>query len=213
MAAFGATGPPIPLDACPVMADRWRDGGDGDDAGWTLPNPAMRSVLEAAVAELLDLRGDERVLEVGAGRGALTRALAPSAARWVGLDVDPASLEVGRDAMEAAGLAHKVELRAGRLEKSARRLLTTYGRFDVALLNPMRRPLGGPAMESLDALGIRRVVYVGPSPVAAARDLAVLSGLTRPLTVRRAIPVDLYPGTYHVLVIAQSRPLVAVGEP
>ena len=170
---------------------------DGEGRGWTLPNPDMRTRLTDTVRTLLALGGGERVVEVGAGRGALTVACAPDAATWVGLDVDPAALEAGRAAVEAAGLSAKVELRAGRLEKVARKLLIRHGGFDVALLNPMRKPLGWEAMAALATLGVRRCVYVGPSPMSTARDLSRL-----PMTLRSVTPVDLYPGTYHVLVVA-----------
>ncbi len=196
MAPFPGSGPPIPQDQCPVMRPA-TEGKGSDGEGWTLPNPDMRARLTDTVRDLLGLGGRERVVEVGAGRGALTVACAPAAAAWVGLDVDPAALEAGRAAVDAAGLSAKVELRAGRLEKVARKLLVRHGGFDVALLNPMRKPLGWRVMAALEFLGVRRCVYVGPSPMSTARDLARL-----PMTLRAVTPVDLYPGTYHVLVVA-----------
>ena len=78
-------------------------------------------------------------------------------------------LEVGRDAVRAAGLDDRVELRAGRVNKVARKLLVRRGRFAVALLNPMRRPLGRAAMAALAGLGVQRCVYVGPSPTSTSR--------------------------------------------
>jgi tRNA/tmRNA/rRNA uracil-C5-methylase (TrmA/RlmC/RlmD family) len=194
MHPFPGSGPPVPMDECPVMD---QDALHDEASGWTLPNPDMRKVLVQTVRSLLALSGSEQVLEIGAGQGGLTVECAGGARRWVGLDVDPAALEVGRQAVDRAGLAGTVELRAGRLEKVARRLFVRCGAFDVALLNPMRRPLGRAAMAALSGLGVRRCVYVGPSPVSAARDLASLN-----LPLRRVIPVDLYPGTYHVLVVA-----------
>ncbi len=196
LAAFPGSGPPVPLDECPVMAPEAADG----RAGWTLPNPQMREILTDTVRELMGLQGGEQVIEVGAGRGTLTVALAGDSAGWVGLDVDPGALEVGRDAVRAAGLDDRVELRAGRVNKVARKLLVRRGRFAVALLNPMRRPLGRAAMAALAGLGVQRCVYVGPSPTSTSRDLKHAG-----LTLRRVVPVDLYPGTYHVLTVALAQ--------
>ena len=200
LAAFPGSGPPVPLDECPVMAPSalgTKGSGSQADPGWTLPNPAMRDLLTGTVRELMGLGRGERVVEVGAGRGALTVELAGQSGLWIGLDVDPGALEVGQARVQAAGLAGHVELRAGRLDKIARRLLVRHGGFDVALLNPMRRPLGRPAIAALADLGVRRCVYVGPSPTATARDLKHLS-----IPLRRVVPIDLYPGTYHVLTVA-----------
>ena len=201
LAAFPGSGPPVPLDECPVMAPGQADPDRPPaDAGWTLPNPQMRALLTDTVAELLGLQGGEQVIEVGAGRGTLTVALAARSAAWVGLDVDPLALEIGRRAVREAGLSERAELRAGRVDKVARKLLIRHGRFDVALLNPMRRPLGRRAMAALTALGVGRCVYVGPSPTSTARDLRNMA-----LPVLRVVPVDLFPGTYHVLTVALAQ--------
>ena len=52
-------------------------------------------------------------------------------------------------------------------------------------------------MAAVVGLGVKRCVYVGPSPTSTAKDLRHLG-----LKLRRVIPIDLYPGTYHVLTVA-----------
>ena len=54
------------------------------------------SALATQLGELLDLRGDERVLDVGAGTGALAFALAPHVAEVVALEQDAESAERAR---------------------------------------------------------------------------------------------------------------------
>ena len=208
---------PLPVDGCPVLSPALRRAAaawpetrsplpGSDDlvrlgsaaAGWTPPSPAMGAVAAGLAAELLG--GGDRLLEVGCGTGGLTLRVASGFSRVVGLDVDPDALSQARARIEAAGLADRVELRAGRIEKVWRRLLVRSGSFEAALVNPMRRPLGRRAMEALVALGVRRLVYVGPSPRPTCRDLAALDNAG--LATQRLVPVDLYPGTYHVLTLA-----------
>jgi 16S rRNA (adenine1518-N6/adenine1519-N6)-dimethyltransferase len=58
-------------------------------------NPgSLRKVLDAA-----DLQGDEIVLEIGAGIGSLTRALASHAGHVIAIEIDPALLPALRDAI------------------------------------------------------------------------------------------------------------------
>ena len=209
---------PVPVSGCPALVPELRDQaaawpstrnpGPDDDGrvrlstgggpGWTAPNPEMGATVARVAAHLLG--SGERLLEVGCGSAGLTVCVAPSFGRLVGLDIDPAALAAGRQRVDDAGLASRVELRAGRVEKVWRRLLVRFGRFDAALVNPMRRPLGRRAMAALVALGVRRVVYVGPSPRPTCADLQALA--EHGLQARRLVPVDLYPGTYHVVTVA-----------
>ena len=140
------------------------------------------------------------MVEVGCGNGALSVAVARAGADVVGVDLDRNAVEAAARRAEEAGLGERFHPRPGRIDKTWRRLAAAFGRFHAALVNPMRRPLGPRAMGALARLGVERVVYVGPSPVPTARDLGALRAVDLP--VQRVIPVDLYPGTYHVLTIA-----------
>jgi cyclopropane-fatty-acyl-phospholipid synthase len=72
---------------------------------------AQRAKLARAAA-LLDLRGAERVLEIGCGWGALAIHLAQQGARSVvGLTLSPAQLELARERVAFAGLDRRVSLR------------------------------------------------------------------------------------------------------
>lgn len=54
---------------------------------------ARADALAARLADFLPLRGDERVVDVGSGTGALALALAPRVREVVAVDADPAMLE------------------------------------------------------------------------------------------------------------------------
>ncbi len=81
------------------------------------PRPGL--TLEAAqdekigrILQALDLRGGERVLEIGCGWGALAEKLISAADCHVtGLTLSPAQLEFSRNRLEARGLSARADLR------------------------------------------------------------------------------------------------------
>jgi ubiquinone/menaquinone biosynthesis C-methylase UbiE len=83
---------------------------------------ARAAELEAKIAHLLTLRGDERALDVGTGTGALAFALAPRVREVVAVDSDAAMLAQAR-----AGAPANVEL----LEAGAERLPFEDASFDL----------------------------------------------------------------------------------
>jgi SAM-dependent methyltransferase len=77
---------------------------------------AMNDLVNAPLVRDLRLRGGERILDVGAGLGQLTRAMGRArrkAGRVIGVSADPRQIQEARRLAEAAGEAGLVELRAG----------------------------------------------------------------------------------------------------
>ena len=77
-------------------------------AGQTISQP----LIVARMCELLELRGDERVLDVGTGRGYHAAVLAHLAAEVVSVERDAGLSALAREALAAAGV-HNVTLVVG----------------------------------------------------------------------------------------------------
>ena len=94
---------------------RWLDAGMMYSSG--LYRTGRESLEEAQEAKLdrivagLDLRGGERVLEIGCGWGGLAERLGRLGCSVTGITLSPAQLAYGRERIESAGLAGRVELR------------------------------------------------------------------------------------------------------
>lgn len=79
--------------------------------GWRIVTPEVARLLEGLAAR----DSAPRIVEVGCGVGYATLHLARGAAegRIVAVDDDPAALELAREHLARAGVAERVELRAG----------------------------------------------------------------------------------------------------
>ena len=90
--------------------------------------PAYAPAFFAAAARELELRGDERLLDVGTGPGLLAIGFAPYCAEVVGLDPEPDMLAAARDAAQRAGV--RLSLIEGRVEDAPE----TLDAFDVVTI-------------------------------------------------------------------------------
>lgn len=77
--------------------------------GQTISQPYMTALM----AETLELRGDESVLEVGAGSGYAAAVLGALARRVVSVEIVPELAAMARDHLHRAGLDGNVEVVAG----------------------------------------------------------------------------------------------------
>lgn len=154
----------------------------------------VEAVVEAVVAPTGAGPVLGPVLELYAGSGNFTFALAARGCAVTAVEVDRAAAAALREAARARGLGDRVRAVTG----DAARL--PAGRFPVALIDP---PRAG-AKAAVDALarldGLRRIVYVSCNPATLARDVARL--VARGWRLDRARPFDLFPHTGHVEVLA-----------
>jgi 23S rRNA (uracil1939-C5)-methyltransferase len=162
---------------------------------------ANRAATPALVELALRLAGDPargRVLELFSGCGTLTHAFAARAREVVAVESEPASLALARASCEEAGRGN-VRFIAGDAARTAQGLAHEGHSFDLVVLDPPRAGAKD-AMAFIAALAPRRVLYASCDPATLARDARLLAG--RGYRCERAVPVDLFPQTFHVEVVA-----------
>jgi 23S rRNA (uracil1939-C5)-methyltransferase len=158
-----------------------------------------RQMLELyrAVIDMLEPRPGDAVLDLYAGIGTLSLAVAGQAARVTAIEENPRAVNLGGLAARINGI-HNVRFLTGRVETVLRSI--RLGDHDAAILDPPRAGCHPATLAELLRLGPERLVYVSCEPSTNARDLAVL--LRGPYSLRRVALVDMFPQTYHIESVA-----------
>jgi len=153
--------------------------------------------LETLVSRALELLGPARsdhALELYAGNGTFTFALAARVASVVAVESSAVSLALAT-AAERAGNVENVRWVQGDVARVCEGLVKEGTRFDVLLADPPRT--GAPQLAQLArALGVRALVYVGCDAGSLARDAGRLVEAGFRLETLQL--VDVFPNTHHV---------------
>lgn len=142
---------------------------------------------------------DSRVLELHAGVGNFSRALAREAKRVWTLDGDREAVTalqrlVERERLPIAAKRGKVERLLQNLAEADER------RYDVVVLDPPRAGIGEAAARDLAKVAQQRIVYVSCDPATLARDLAVL--VEQGFSIVDVTVFDMMPMTPEVETVA-----------
>lgn len=165
-------------------------------------NTAQAERLFALVVEACELRGDETVVDLYSGTGAISLLLARHCRRVFGIEVAAAAVE---DAVRNAR-ANAIEnctFLAGEVRHVLPALLADGVRADVVVADPPRAGFHPKALAALVALRPARVVYVSCNPATLARDVGDL--LRQGYRLEWVQPVDMFPQTPHIEAVARLR--------
>ena len=153
-------------------------------------------VLYRTALDMLQPKSDERILDLYAGIGTLSVAVARGAAGVTAIEENPHAVQLGR--LNARINSAWVEYLPGKVESVLRGI--RMGQHQAVILDPPRAGCEPAALAELIRLGPERLVYVSCEPSTHARDLI---GLVRGgYRVRRAAIVDMFPQTYHIESVA-----------
>jgi len=167
------------------------------DAEFSTQAPSFFQVNTAQAAKLvetaLDLIGDvdgAYIADLYAGGGTFSVPLALAGADVVAVEAARSSVRDLRYNAELNGVDIEV------VGDDAARALAGLGQLDALLVDPPRAGLAESAVGDIVSASPERLVYVSCDPATWARDARRLEDAGYQL--QRAIPVDMFPQTYHV---------------
>ena len=148
--------------------------------------------------------GDELVVDLYSGVGMISLLVAPFVQQVTAIEADATAVEDAKANAQAQAVRN-VEFVCGDVSRELSRVAST----DVVILDPPRKGCPADTLRRIAALKPKRIVYVSCNPATLARDLATLeqSGYT----THEIEPVDMFPQTFHVEVIARLAPLGSTG--
>jgi 23S rRNA (uracil1939-C5)-methyltransferase len=153
-------------------------------------------VLYRTALDMLQPKPADQVLDLYAGIGTISVAVARDAAGVTAIEENPNAVQLGR--LNTRINSARVEYLPGKVETVLRQI--RLGRHQAVILDPPRAGCEPEALAELIRLGAERVVYVSCEPSTHARDLI---GLVRGgYRIRRAAIVDMFPQTYHIESVA-----------
>jgi 23S rRNA (uracil1939-C5)-methyltransferase len=138
-------------------------------------------------------------LDLYCGVGTLTLWLAGSFPKIVGVEENREAVQDGYRNAERNGIKN-ARFRAGRAESVLPKLAKELTPTCAAVVDPPRIGLSQPVRRFLTDSRLKRLVYVACDPATFARDAGFLSHSG--YVLKRAQPVDLFPQTSHVELVA-----------
>lgn len=156
-------------------------------------NHRQMHVLYQTALDMLDVKPGEAVLDLYAGIGTISLAIARSAGRVTAVEENPHAVNLGRLAARINSLEN-VRFLPGKVENALRKVRS--GEHAAVVMDPPRAGLDGSAIAELLRLQPDRIVYVSCEPPTQVRDLSML--VRGGYRIRRAAIVDMFPQTYHI---------------
>jgi 23S rRNA (uracil1939-C5)-methyltransferase len=163
---------------------------------FTQVNPGANRLLVRTVLDLGAFRPGEHALDLYCGAGNFALALARRGVVVHGLERDPIAVAAARANAARLDLAHATFTCA----PVAHALAAIDGDVDVLLLDPPRAGAAD-AIADIAARRAPRVLYVSCDPSTLARDVRRL--LASGYRLGRVQPLDVFPQTFHVEVVAE----------
>ena len=162
-------------------------------------NTAQAERLFALVLDSAGLTGDETVLDLYSGTGAISLQLA-TRCRWVyGVEVTQAAVDDAARNAAANRIANCTFL-AGEVRFVLPQLVSQGVSAQVVVADPPRAGFHPKALRALRQMGPARIVYVSCNPATLARDLGEL--VRGGYRLEWVQPVDMFPHTPHIEVVA-----------
>jgi len=162
-------------------------------------NARQAERLYRLAEEFAGLAGGERVLDLYCGTGTIGLTMARGCAELVGVEAVPQAVEDARRNAVRNGISNARFLCMD-ATLAAAQLAGEGWRPNAVLLDPPRKGCEPVLLRTVAEMAPGRVVYISCDPATLARDLKLLRETG--YEAKRVVPVDMFPRTRHVEMIA-----------
>mgnify|MGYP001376607780 CR=1 FL=1 len=153
-------------------------------------NTLQAENLAKIVKDLLDLKGNEVAIDAFSGVGTFAVLLSKYVKKIYGIESSQSSIN---DAIYNSKLIQNIEFIHSEVENVSSDFFNEN--IDFVILDPSRKGVHEVALDWIEKLLPDRIVYVSCELKTLKRDLG---RLTNNYSIRKVIPVDMFPHTKHV---------------
>jgi len=152
--------------------------------------------LYETIKKYADLSGEETVVDLYCGTGAIAIFLSGAAKTVIGIEIAESAVNDSMNNCRINGISN-CRFVLGDIKEKLAELTATP---DVMIIDPPRAGMHKDVVYKILELAPARIVYVSCNPATMARDLGMLKESYRVLEVQ---PVDMFPHTYHIESVAR----------
>ena len=157
-------------------------------------NPLQTEVLYSKAIELASLDKSQIVLDAYCGIGTIGLIASKYVKQVIGVEIVKQAIVDAKNNAKLNNISN-----ASFICEDASKFIVDLAKndekMDVVFLDPPRKGVDTPLIESLLKLEPSKIVYVSCNPSTLARDLSLF---TYKYDVKEVQPVDMFPHTYHV---------------
>lgn len=146
-----------------------------------------------------EFNGSDRVLELYCGAGNFTLSVAKHVREIVAVEANRAAIDSGKLSAQLNGLEN-IRWKWAHVPAGVKELGRRGEKFTKIILDPPRAGAKG-IDHDLASLDARKIFYISCNPATLARDLSALA--RQGYKLRMVQPVDLFPHTFHVEILAE----------
>ena len=156
---------------------------------------AARRLYET-VKKYADLSGNETVIDLYSGTGAIAIFISGSAKTVIGMEIAESAVNDAVNNCRINGISN-CRFILGDIRTA---LAEPVAAADVMVIDPPRAGMHKDVVRQILEAAPERIVYVSCNPATMARDFGLLKERYRVLEVQ---PVDMFPHTYHIESVAK----------
>jgi len=163
-------------------------------------NTYQAEKLFERVLSLVDLKGDEKVLDLYSGTGTISIFLSTKAKNILGVESSKEAVEDAKLNSET-NQVRNCKFILGEAKEILANFIQEKRFFEVVVVDPPRAGLHPKVVKYLVGLKPQKIVYVSCNPATLARDLKLLC--EGDYSLEEVLPIDMFPHTYHVESVAK----------
>jgi 23S rRNA (uracil1939-C5)-methyltransferase len=165
-------------------------------------NSVQAGKLFQTAFDLLGLEKADCLLDLYCGTGAIGLSAARYVGNVVGIELEPSAVQAASENAAVNNIENTV-FYVGSVQELMKTQPEIFDSITCTIVDPPRAGMHKKALAGLIDTGCHRLVYISCNPASFARDATIL--LEKGYRPGKVIPVDMFPHTMHIELVADFR--------